>query len=111
MSQSVTLPRSQRREREKFVMEEDTRLASLEQPVMAYGAGTPSFSSYHGTQTETGNHGRMGKGPKHTRLVHRPQLEERAREQSIYFPEGGLRDPVGLFFQDSLRFMDLTFKL
>lgn len=47
-------------------MEEDTRLASLEQPVMAYGAGTPSFSSYHGTQTETGNHGRMGKGPKHT---------------------------------------------
>lgn len=92
-------------------MEEDTRLAPLARPVVAYGAGTPNFSSYHGTQTETGNHGRMGKGPKHTRLVYRPQLEKRVREQSIFFPERGLRDPVGLFFQDSLRFMDPIFKL
>lgn len=44
-------PATEPEERETFVMEEDTRLASLSRPVVAYGAGTPNFSSYHGTQT------------------------------------------------------------
>lgn len=44
-------PAAEPEEREMFVMEEDTGLASLMWPVIAYGAGTPNFSSYHGTQT------------------------------------------------------------
>lgn len=93
------------------VMEEDIPLASLAWPVIACGASTPNFSSFHGTQTETGNHGRVGKGPKHTPLVYRQQLAKRVGEQSIYFPERGLQNQMGLFFQDSLHFMDPTFRL
>lgn len=44
-------PATEPEERAVFVMEEDTRLASLTWPVIAQGAGVPNFSSYHGAQT------------------------------------------------------------
>lgn len=49
MGRRAALP--QKQERDMFVMEEDTRLASLTWPVIACGAGVPDFCSYHGTQT------------------------------------------------------------
>lgn len=109
MSKRLAPPQNPKRD--GFVVEEDTRLASLTWPVIACGAGMPDFCSCHGTQTETGNHGRMGRSPKHTRLVYRLQLGKRVREQSIYFPARGVQNQMGLFFHDSLRFMDLIFKL
>lgn len=96
MSKRVNLPQNQMSD--VFVMEEDTHLASLEGPVLANGANTPNFSSYHGTQTETGNHGRVGKSPKYTQRVYRLQLEKRVGEQSIYFPERVLQNQMRLFF-------------
>lgn len=88
----------------------DTHLASYTGPVTACGASSPNFCSYHGTQTETGNHGRVGSGPKYTGLVYGPQLARRVGEQAIYFPERILQPRMGLFFQDSLHFMELISK-
>lgn len=51
------------------VMEEDTKLAQVSWPSTICKACTSIFCCCHGLQTQTGNHGRMGKGPRYTQLV------------------------------------------
>lgn len=57
-----------------FVMEEDAKLARLNWTGTIREACTIFFCC-HGQQTQTGNHGRMGEGPKYT-LVSGFQLKE-----------------------------------